>query len=93
MTQQLRDFFLNINNDVGFLQLFLQTLMLPAQLLVLGGQRIPLRLRTPLLRKGVVNRAIALLLAELGGNTELDRRPIAPELVVRASTAAPPGGR
>jgi DNA-binding LacI/PurR family transcriptional regulator len=33
------------------------------------------------------NRAIALLLAELGGATELDHEPIAPELIVRASTA------
>ena len=32
------------------------------------------------------NRAIALLLAELGGETGRDREPIAPELVVRAST-------
>jgi DNA-binding LacI/PurR family transcriptional regulator len=32
------------------------------------------------------NRAIALLLAELGGETRLDREPIAPELIVRAST-------
>jgi DNA-binding LacI/PurR family transcriptional regulator len=32
------------------------------------------------------NRAVALLLAELGGETNLDHEPIAPELVVRAST-------
>ena len=38
-----------------------KTLILPAQLFVLGGQRIPLRLRTPLLRKSFVYRAIALL--------------------------------
>jgi len=35
-------------------------LIVPAQLLVLGGQRIPLRLRTPLLREGFVHRPIAL---------------------------------
>jgi DNA-binding LacI/PurR family transcriptional regulator len=34
-------------------------------------------------------RAIALLLAELEGASELDHAPIAPELVVRASTAPP----
>jgi DNA-binding LacI/PurR family transcriptional regulator len=33
------------------------------------------------------NRAIALLLAELGGATEPEHKPIAPELIVRASTA------
>jgi DNA-binding LacI/PurR family transcriptional regulator len=33
------------------------------------------------------NRAIALLLAELGGVTDLDHAPIAPELIVRASAA------
>ena len=32
------------------------------------------------------NRAIALLLAELGGESTLDSDPIAPELIVRAST-------
>jgi DNA-binding LacI/PurR family transcriptional regulator len=32
-------------------------------------------------------RAVALLLGELSGATELDRGPIAPELVIRASTA------
>jgi len=35
------------------------------------------------------NRAIALLLAELSGDTDLDHAPIAPELVVRESTARP----
>ena len=33
---------------------------MPAQLLILGSQRIPLRLRAPFLRKGFVHRAIAL---------------------------------
>jgi DNA-binding LacI/PurR family transcriptional regulator len=32
------------------------------------------------------NRAIALLLAELGGATDMNHEPIAPELVVRSST-------
>jgi DNA-binding LacI/PurR family transcriptional regulator len=32
------------------------------------------------------NRAVALLLAELRGSTDLDHQPIAPELVVREST-------
>ena len=32
-------------------------------------------------------RAVELLLGELGGSTDLDRAPIAPELIVRASTA------
>jgi DNA-binding LacI/PurR family transcriptional regulator len=36
------------------------------------------------------NRAIALLLAELGGETNLDHEPIAPELIVRASTGPAP---
>jgi len=36
------------------------------------------------------NRAIALLLAELGGATDLDHAPIAPELIVRASTGPAP---
>jgi DNA-binding LacI/PurR family transcriptional regulator len=36
------------------------------------------------------NRAVALLLAELGGETNLDHGPIAPELVVRASTSRAP---
>jgi len=58
--QQLGHFFLNINNDVGFLQFFLETLIVSAQLLIFGGQRIPLRLRTPLLRKSFVQRVIAL---------------------------------
>ena len=60
MPQQLGHFFLNIDNDVGFLQFFLETLIVLAQLFILGGQRIPLHLRTPLLRKGFVHRAIAL---------------------------------
>ena len=52
--------FLDVNDDVGFLQFFMEMLILPAQLLVFGGQRIPLRLRTSLLRKGFVYGAIAL---------------------------------
>jgi DNA-binding LacI/PurR family transcriptional regulator len=36
------------------------------------------------------NRAVALLLAELGGETDLDHGPIPPELVVRASTGRAP---
>jgi DNA-binding LacI/PurR family transcriptional regulator len=36
------------------------------------------------------NRAIALLLAELGGKHVLDHEPIAPELIVRESTAPVP---
>ena len=59
--------FLNINDDVCFLQFFLQTLIVPPQLLVFGGQRIPLRLRTPLLRKGFVYRAIALFTLAMQG--------------------------
>jgi DNA-binding LacI/PurR family transcriptional regulator len=39
------------------------------------------------------NRAIALLLAELGGATALDHDPIAPELIVRASTGPAPRQR
>jgi DNA-binding LacI/PurR family transcriptional regulator len=35
------------------------------------------------------NRAIAVLLAELNGNEVGDRDPIAPELILRASTAPP----
>jgi DNA-binding LacI/PurR family transcriptional regulator len=36
------------------------------------------------------NRAIALLLAELHGATDLDHDPIAPELIVRTSTGSAP---
>jgi DNA-binding LacI/PurR family transcriptional regulator len=36
------------------------------------------------------NRAVALLLAELRGDSELDHAPIAPELIVRSSTAPAP---
>ena len=60
MTQQLGHFFLNVNDDVGLLQFFLQTLIVPAQLFVFGCQRIPLRLRTSFLRKGLAHGAIAL---------------------------------
>lgn len=38
----------------------------------------------------VGRRAISLLLAELGGNTELQHEPVPAELVVRQSTAPPP---
>jgi DNA-binding LacI/PurR family transcriptional regulator len=36
------------------------------------------------------NRAVALLLAELRGDSDLDHAPIAPELIVRSSTAPAP---
>jgi len=58
---------LNVNDDVRFLQFLLQTLIVPAQPLVFGGQRIPLRLRAPLLRKGFVYRAIALFTPAMQG--------------------------
>jgi len=53
--------FLNVDDDVRFLQVLLQALILAAQLFVFGGQWIALRLRTSFLRKGFVHRAIALL--------------------------------
>ena len=53
MAQQLGHFFLNIDNDVGFLQFFLQSLILATQLIVLTGQRIALGLRTRFCEKAL----------------------------------------
>lgn len=61
ITQQLGHFFLNIDNDVGFLQLFLQSLILTPQLFVFPGQRIALPPRTSLLRKSFANCSVAFL--------------------------------
>ena len=56
----LATFFLNVDDDVGFFQLFLQPLILAAQLFIFASQRIALRLRTPSLREGFVEGRIAL---------------------------------
>ena len=50
--------FLNVDDDVGFLQLFLQPLILATQLFVITGQWITLRLRPPLLRESLMHRGI-----------------------------------
>ncbi len=50
MPQQRSHFFLNIDDDVRFTQIFGQTCVLAAQLLVFLFQRIALGLRSALLR-------------------------------------------
>ena len=67
MTQQRGHFFLNINNDVGLLQLFLQALVFPFQLFIFRGQRMPLRPGAPFLGKGLVDRAGALFAPAVQG--------------------------
>jgi hypothetical protein len=52
---------LNVDDDVGFFQFLLQTLILASQLFVFSGQRITLRARTSLLRKRFVNCGVAFL--------------------------------
>ena len=52
--------FLNVDDDVSFFQLSLQPLILTAQLFIFTSQRIPMRLRTALLRERFVQRRITL---------------------------------
>ena len=83
--QQRGHFFLNVDDDFGLTQFFLQAQILPPQLLVLRRQGVAFRFRSALSGKDAVNGGVALLPPTCQGRG-ID--PFAPENLADAAAPA-----